>query len=150
MCYQSLNYVFDFFFSSRRRHTRCALVTGVQTCALPIYCAKFKPPVSAPDDRCGDNFPILRYSDVLLMYAEALNAQGRTSDAIPYLYQVRERANLTDPLTGYNQETLADLIAQERQREFCFENQRWYELKRTGKAMEVLKPNDIREKTLSH
>src|SRR3546814_13452616 len=28
--------VFDFFFSSRRRHTRCALVTGVQTCALPI------------------------------------------------------------------------------------------------------------------
>src|SRR3546814_3142058 len=31
-----LHYVFVFFFSSRRRHTRCALVTGVQTCALPI------------------------------------------------------------------------------------------------------------------
>src|SRR3546814_659146 len=30
--------VSGFFFSSRRRHTRCALVTGVQTCALPIYC----------------------------------------------------------------------------------------------------------------
>src|SRR3546814_6685244 len=30
---------FCFFFSSRRRHTRCALVTGVQTCALPIYFA---------------------------------------------------------------------------------------------------------------
>src|SRR3546814_1939536 len=30
--------VFIFFFSSRRRHTRCALVTGVQTCALPISC----------------------------------------------------------------------------------------------------------------
>src|SRR3546814_5120956 len=30
-------YVLCFFFSSRRRHTRCALVTGVQTCALPIY-----------------------------------------------------------------------------------------------------------------
>src|SRR3546814_796359 len=30
-------YVYSFFFSSRRRHTRCALVTGVQTCALPIY-----------------------------------------------------------------------------------------------------------------
>src|SRR3546814_16841174 len=29
--------MFCFFFSSRRRHTRCALVTGVQTCALPIY-----------------------------------------------------------------------------------------------------------------
>src|SRR3546814_1694784 len=31
---------FIFFFSSRRRHTRCALVTGVQTCALPIYTRK--------------------------------------------------------------------------------------------------------------
>src|SRR3546814_4878475 len=29
--------MFEFFFSSRRRHTRCALVTGVQTCALPIF-----------------------------------------------------------------------------------------------------------------
>src|SRR3546814_7759978 len=29
--------MFIFFFSSRRRHTRCALVTGVQTCALPIF-----------------------------------------------------------------------------------------------------------------
>src|SRR3546814_4013824 len=36
VCYSE--YVFMcFFFSSRRRHTRCALVTGVQTCALPIY-----------------------------------------------------------------------------------------------------------------
>src|SRR3546814_21112785 len=32
----SLLFLFLFFFSSRRRHTRCALVTGVQTCALPI------------------------------------------------------------------------------------------------------------------
>src|SRR3546814_2369331 len=36
---------FVFFFSSRRRHTRCALVTGVQTCALPIYTV---PPRAAP------------------------------------------------------------------------------------------------------
>src|SRR3546814_3094240 len=40
-CYYSYQYyfvylVFVFLFSSRRRHTRCALVTGVQTCALPI------------------------------------------------------------------------------------------------------------------
>src|SRR3546814_7220375 len=34
-CYVDVCLVF--FFSSRRRHTRCALVTGVQTCALPIY-----------------------------------------------------------------------------------------------------------------
>src|SRR3546814_1984478 len=41
MCFGSYivfccSYLFVFFFSSRRRHTRCALVTGVQTCALPI------------------------------------------------------------------------------------------------------------------
>src|SRR3546814_1318248 len=33
-----------FFFSSRRRHTRCALVTGVQTCALPIFSFQEKAP----------------------------------------------------------------------------------------------------------
>src|SRR3546814_2017889 len=33
---------FLFFFSSRRRHTRCALVTGVQTCALPISAARWR------------------------------------------------------------------------------------------------------------
>src|SRR3546814_1738770 len=36
ICYLCYGCVKDFFFSSRRRHTRCALVTGVQTCALPI------------------------------------------------------------------------------------------------------------------
>src|SRR3546814_2456515 len=35
-CWYVMLYVFFFFFSSRRRHTSCALVTGVQTCALPI------------------------------------------------------------------------------------------------------------------
>src|SRR3546814_3637756 len=35
-CYVFAYIIFCFFFSSRRRHTRCALVTGVQTCALPI------------------------------------------------------------------------------------------------------------------
>src|SRR3546814_6104522 len=36
LCFDISSMIF-FFFSSRRRHTRCALVTGVQTCALPIY-----------------------------------------------------------------------------------------------------------------
>src|SRR3546814_1025226 len=45
-----------FFFSSRRRHTRCALVTGVQTCALPISDAAFPPDVvkqMVPAGRAG-------------------------------------------------------------------------------------------------
>src|SRR3546814_1016639 len=37
VCASCISLFFVFFFSSRRRHTRCALVTGVQTCALPIF-----------------------------------------------------------------------------------------------------------------
>src|SRR3546814_2597783 len=37
MKFLSSVFICNFFFSSRRRHTRCALVTGVQTCALPIF-----------------------------------------------------------------------------------------------------------------
>jgi tetratricopeptide (TPR) repeat protein len=102
------------------------------------YCAKYKPPISAPDDRCGDNLPVLRYADVLLMYAEALNDLGKTADALPYVEKVRNRAGLSGALTGYDQQKLDSLIAKERQKEFCFENQRWYDLKRTGKAIAVM------------
>src|SRR3546814_13105689 len=40
-----------FFFSSRRRHTRCALVTGVQTCALPICTSRRNSAISGPISR---------------------------------------------------------------------------------------------------
>jgi len=110
------------------------------------YCAKFKPPVNAPDDRCGDNFPIIRYSDVLLMYAEALNEKGLTNESIPYVEQVRKRAGLLNPLSVSSKDIMNSIIAKERQVEFCFENQRWYDLKRTGKAMEVMTAHGIREK----
>lgn len=109
------------------------------------YTGKFKRPIAAPDDRTGDNFPILRYSDVLLMFAEALNEQGRTGEAINYVQQVRSRAGLKAPLVGYDKTKLEDLIAKERQVEFCFENQRWYDLKRTGKAVEVMTSHGLRE-----
>ncbi|MEN6323657.1 MAG: RagB/SusD family nutrient uptake outer membrane protein [Proteiniphilum sp.] len=112
------------------------------------YCSKYKPPISAPNDRCSDNFPILRYADVLLMYAETLNNQDRTDEAIPYVMQVRSRAGLNTQLTGFNKTSLNDLIAHERQIEFCFENQRWYDLVRTGKAIEVITAHGVREKIL--
>src|SRR3546814_10126998 len=53
LLYHSLDVYLYFFFSSRRRHTRCALVTGVQTCALPISFSDDKPrrcfAISEPD-----------------------------------------------------------------------------------------------------
>src|SRR3546814_7052122 len=42
--------MWSFFLSSRRRHTRCALVTGVQTCALPIYIHDLAPPAAEDTD----------------------------------------------------------------------------------------------------
>ena len=110
------------------------------------YCAKFKPPITAVVNSAGDNFPIIRYSDVLLMYAEVMNETGNTAMAISYVEQVRNRADLNAPLTGYNKISLDSLIAKERQKEFCFENQRWYDLKRTGKAIEVMTAHGIKMK----
>src|SRR3546814_8473768 len=54
-------YFLFFFFSSRRRHTRCALVTAVQTCALPIY-LRLWPPQTTPARRqsCMCKMPIGR------------------------------------------------------------------------------------------
>src|SRR3546814_3482584 len=52
-----------FFFSSRRRHTRCALVTGVQTCALPISAR----PSSVPPDRGEACRPCLGPAQGLLL-----------------------------------------------------------------------------------
>src|SRR3546814_8822571 len=50
--------VLFFFFSSRRRHTRCALVTGVQTCALPILMANMQRVVNAYIARSDSPDPV--------------------------------------------------------------------------------------------
>lgn len=109
------------------------------------YCNKYKAPIAAPDNRAGDNFPILRYSDVLLMQAEVLNEQGKTGEAIPFVQQVRNRAKLTAPVTATDKVSMQNIIAHERQVELCFENHRWYDLKRTGKAIEVMTAHGKRE-----
>ncbi|WP_158857312.1 RagB/SusD family nutrient uptake outer membrane protein [Lunatibacter salilacus] len=87
-----------------------------------------------------DNFPIYRFAEALLSMAEVLNEQNRSSDAIPYLNQVRSRAGL-DPVNETNKDLLREIIAHETRIELAFENKRWLDLVRTDKAIEVMNQN---------
>jgi starch-binding outer membrane protein, SusD/RagB family len=91
-----------------------------------------------------NNFRIIRYAEVLLMAAEALNKSATPNDAIAqtYLNQVRRRAfgdQLHDvTATGAN---LYTAILNERRLELAMEGDRFFDLVRTGQAATVLAPN---------
>lgn len=93
-------------------------------------------PHVAPNNT-NDNWPIYRYADALLLLAEAQNEQGKTGAALLNLNLVRARAGLA-VLTETNQALLRDIILHERRVELAFENHRWDDLIRTGKAIEVM------------
>jgi hypothetical protein len=87
--------------------------------------------------RTNDNWPVLRYADVLLMLAEAINEQsGPTADAYDYLNEVRKRADL-DELSGLDKESFRSAVLHERRVELAFENHRWFDLKRTKTPNEL-------------
>lgn len=92
------------------------------------------PVVSGDSD---DNWPVLRYADVLLMYAEALNETGQTTQALPFLNRIRTRAGLA-PTTITSQADMRLAIEKERRVELAFEGHRWFDLVRTGRALPVL------------
>ena len=85
------------------------------------------------------NWKVIRYADVLLMYAEALNENGKPQQAIPFLNQVRTRAGLEGYPNTMSQTETRDAIVLERRLELSFEGVRWFDLVRTGKAYEVMK-----------
>jgi hypothetical protein len=80
-----------------------------------------------------NNWIILRYADVLLMYAEAVNAGGTATagSAEAALNLVRARAGIPT-VSGLSSAALTDSIRVERRREFAFEGQRWFDLSRWG------------------
>lgn len=81
------------------------------------------------------NYRVLRYADVLLMHAEALNELNRTEDAYPLIQEVRDRANLPDLATvrpDMSQEEMRDQIAHERALELAVESVRIHDLVRWG------------------
>ena len=93
----------------------------------------------------GVNYPVLRYADVLLMYAEALNElNGPTPETYALVNQVRARARngktgVLPNLTGLTKDTFRDAVLNERRVEFAFEGIRWFDLVRTGRMVAVMK-----------
>jgi hypothetical protein len=99
------------------------------------YIKKFLHLPHAAANNADDNWPVYRYADALLLLAEAQNEQGKS----PYdaLNAVRTRAGLP-AVTAGGQAQLRDIIDHERRIELAFENHRWNDLQRTGKAVEVM------------
>ena len=83
----------------------------------------------------GTDFIVIRYADVLLLYAEALNENGKTAEAYAYVDQVRERSNmrpLSEVKPGLGKETFQEQLKQERMVELAGEAVRFFDLKRWG------------------
>lgn len=100
---------------------------------------------TATADGFGHNRRILRYADVLLMAAEALNENDQPVQALTYLNMVRERARGGNPsilpdISTLDKVELRNAIWHERRVELAFENVRYYDLKRQGRMAEVLGP----------
>lgn len=96
--------------------------------------------------QCGSNFSVMRYAEILMIYAEALNetSGGPTTEAYDAINQIRARARNGNPdvlpdLTGLSQQDFRDAVLQERRVEFVNEGQRWYDLVRTGNLIEYVK-----------
>ncbi len=93
----------------------------------------------------GHHRRLVRYADVLLMAAEALNENGKSGEALQYLNLVRQRARqgnntILPDITNTNQSELRDLIFNERRLELSMEGWRFWDLVRTGRAAQVLGP----------
>lgn len=106
---------------------------------LETYNQKIWVPGTGTLEEFGYNRRIIRYADVLLMAAEALNENEKTEDALEYLNEVRERAGLL-PVEETDQDIVRQIIADERRAELAMEGHRFWDLVRTGKAAEVLGP----------
>lgn len=112
---------------------------GTDTLEIECYNQKVWVPGTTTVDEWGYNIRVLRYAEVLLIAAEALNENGSSSEALGYLNLVRERAGLID-FTDMDQAHLRDEIINQRRFELAMEGERYYDLVRTGKAPEVLGP----------
>jgi len=91
------------------------------------------------------NRRLIRYSEVLLIAAEAFNREGNSTKALNYLNEVRARAregntNILADITETNPDALEDLILEERRHELAMEGHRFWDVVRTGNAPAIFGP----------
>ena len=101
------------------------------------------PAHSGLQDNGPGNIRVIRYSDILLLAAEAKNELNKAAEALPLLNQVRKRArgtfNLILPdVTVTDKDLLRERIYKERRVELAMEQQRWFDLLRWGRAGTVM------------
>ncbi|MCK6695589.1 MAG: RagB/SusD family nutrient uptake outer membrane protein, partial [Thermoanaerobaculia bacterium] len=85
----------------------------------------------------NQNYIFIRLADILLLKAEALNELGDPTAAAALVDQIRTRVNLPKT-TAATQAEMRLAIEKERRLELAFEGHRWYDLKRTGRAIDVI------------
>lgn len=90
--------------------------------------------ISSPSPQ---NYIFLRLADIMLLRAEALNETGDQSGAADLVNEIRERVDL-NPVSVGSQEQMRYIIARERRMELAFEGHRWFDLMRTGRALQVM------------
>ncbi|MFK8275138.1 RagB/SusD family nutrient uptake outer membrane protein [Capnocytophaga cynodegmi] len=90
--------------------------------------------------RKSNDFPLIRYAEILLMYAEAQNevagADGSVYDA---LNKIRNRVGMPDVTAGLSKEAMRDVIRNERRIELACEGHRWNDIRRWGISSQVMK-----------
>ena len=96
-----------------------------------------------PTPRASDspaNWKVIRYADVLLMLAEALNENNKIAEALTYVNMVRTRAGVDPYPDTISRDNLREEIYNERRRELSFEGHRIWDLFRTGRVLQACGP----------
>lgn len=116
------------------------------------YINKYLDPAPFAAYDADNNWPVLRFADVLLMRAEALNELSYTADgeAFTLLNRIRKRAGLIEKTSAdlVSQATFRLALEKERRLELAFENHRWFDLVRTDRALEVMSAKGIKSHQL--
>lgn len=132
--------------NDKRRDVNLRMYTATSTPAAPasvvypVYVYKYLDPTATANGDGSNNYPIIRYPDVLLMYAEALNELSTGNpEAYTAINRIRRRAGLPELAPNLGQAEFRDSLLLERRLELAFEGHRWYDLSRTKRLISAMK-----------